>query len=527
MDRVCLFGNAQTATAGEESKPVGSEPAAKVLAWLALNYGEHGSREPELVDRREVADALWPREWGPPARDSVKSGLGELKQSNPSFCEEHLLGEGSPNVGLRGPLRVDVVRFGQLCQQAKYDEAVELAQGEFLANVTRSPGGWVEERRQDLRQQLRTALAEATRTAEREGSYARATQLADRRLSLDPTDELAVQTLLRVELAEGRSGWTPGREAYESLVHALDGKSPPQEPNPATRGLVDTLAQRPPSEGTRRTTTGTGGGGGARRRGLPTPLIPLVAAAALAVLVAVSLGSFESTERARGRCPALEKGVFSARTVAVEGRGPSVHASATRRSQVVRHWPVDCRLEFVGYCIGGVTFDVTYPLVPDSRWFILPMGQGLIASGDTAGNPERSLRPRDCPGSVAPPDKVVVREATLDRGRRVVRLAGQAPRAAFIGYALQLPDGRWQRIGWDKSPDDASPLVVDLEKRIPVRSRFSAVACIAIKRGTDTLTTRRLAPGTVQAPLEGENIAQPVRKNPSDAACAAGLIKPA
>jgi hypothetical protein len=151
----------------------------------------------------------------------------------------------------------------------------------------------------------------------------------------------------------------------------------------------------------------------------------------------------------------------------------------------------------VGFCIGQVHRDATHEDVPDSRWFILANNRGLIPSGHTQGNPDPSLRSRSCPKDRPPPERVTVREATVDSTGRFVRLAAESPRAAFIGYALKRSDGRWHRISWDRGPEDTQPLDWALKIRTRPGTRVIAAGCIAVDVPSGAQARSRLRQGRV------------------------------
>lgn len=112
-----------------------------------------------------------------------------------------------------------------------------------------------------------------------------------------------------------------------------------------------------------------------------------------------------------------------------------------------------CNVGFVGYCIGAVHPDVLQFGLNDSRWMKLSDGQGLVPSGQTVGTTPASLRPSSCPGGVKPPNALAFKGAIVDVVRGRLSLLAQAPRAALIGFAAELPDGRWRRVSSPAGPE--------------------------------------------------------------------------
>jgi hypothetical protein len=202
----------------------------------------------------------------------------------------------------------------------------------------------------------------------------------------------------------------------------------------------------------------------------------------------------------------------------------TIYARATQASEPQGLLLRGCQLEFEGYCIGSVHFDATVDAVRDTRWMILSGGRGLVASGDTVGTTPRDLGPSKCAGGVPPPDRLVFHEAAIDGTSGLVRLQAVAPRAAVIGFALQLRDGRWRRLGWDKIADDDIPLVARVPAEARVGATVSATPCIAFQRPAGPTRYARLRRGDAagRAPF----VRQPVGWNPREVACQAGIVEP-
>lgn len=225
-------------------------------------------------------------------------------------------------------------------------------------------------------------------------------------------------------------------------------------------------------------------------------------------------------------CPATEGGSFLA-TVArpLPGTAPAIYSEASFASQATSPLRVGCQLRFDAFCIGDVHPDATNPGVPDSRWFILPDGSGLVPSGYTQGNPPEGQPPKQCPGGVAEPSRLGHVKAVLDERRHRLKLYARAPHAAFIGWAAEIEGGQWLRLTWDRSPEDRDPVIVPADRRVNNGSHILAVACIAIDYAGQP--TRYVQPVRGRAgPLTTtDRVRQPPPMPlPEAAACAAGTV---
>ncbi len=139
-----------------------------------------------------------------------------------------------------------------------------------------------------------------------------------------------------------------------------------------------------------------------------------------------------------------------------------------------------------GYCVGAVHRDVLDDAVLDSRWVIIDRPDGLVPAGGLVGTIPADLAPMNCPGALQPPDKISVLTAVIDRRNERLELKADAPRAAFVGFAVRTTSGGWQRVGWDRAPGAPDPVVLPLplEAEAPELDRVAAVACIAYRRAS-------------------------------------------
>jgi hypothetical protein len=192
--------------------------------------------------------------------------------------------------------------------------------------------------------------------------------------------------------------------------------------------------------------------------------------------------------------------------------------------------PVDlalrgCRLKVVGYCIGAVHTNALERQILDSRWLILDDEAGIVAAGAVVGGIPTGSAPQPCPGSRSPPSSPRFEEASYDAKRGMLRLLARSERAAFIGFALRLRSGHWQRVGWDDTPADDEPLVrLALTEGIAVGDAVAAVACIGYHDPSGTPTQVSLGRGTIHHRSQPVAVAQPVGASPASVACESGIL---
>src|SRR4051794_17080429 len=125
MLRVRLVGGPIVEVDGDEVPSPASRRAWVLLAWLALNPGEH--------PRSEVAAAFWPDVMDQSARASLRSAVWAVRRA---------LGEAAPGhlqvtrerIGLTD-VWVDVQEAERLAGAGRVEDAVTLAGGDLLPGV--------------------------------------------------------------------------------------------------------------------------------------------------------------------------------------------------------------------------------------------------------------------------------------------------------------------------------------------------------------------------------------------------------
>jgi hypothetical protein len=248
-------------------------------------------------------------------------------------------------------------------------------------------------------------------------------------------------------------------------------------------------------------------------------LTVLSAALALGPLIVAALAFTGSID------PIAPNGCISAKgryKVSISGETAVVYSRATPASEPKQLLLQGCLIRFDEYCLGTVHRDILEQQVRDSRWIILPHGQGLVAAGFTVGTiPD--VPPSSCPGSVAAPSHVAITKAVLDKHRRRITIVAAAPRAAVIGFAVRA-GGTWRRLGWDQTASDGRGKVFAAPKEAVVGSEVVAVACTAFRRPTKATASAPLK--LADQPIRHEALAlpQPAGARPEAVACDSAVL---
>ncbi len=149
--------------------------------------------------RAELAELLW-------AKGKVGSVRQELSNLRRLPGAETWLEAGDPVV-VRS--ECDVREFRLAMAERRYAESIALYRGDFLADVE-APGSpvftdWLHLERYELEDALREALQKQASKLEAAVDYQAALELTERRLALDPLDETAHRTIMRLYYKLGNS----------------------------------------------------------------------------------------------------------------------------------------------------------------------------------------------------------------------------------------------------------------------------------------------------------------------------------
>lgn len=211
-------------------------------------------------------------------------------------------------------------------------------------------------------------------------------------------------------------------------------------------------------------------------------------------------------------------------TTGLRGKGPLRYSKAQANSDVKGALAVGCEVRYVGICVGQMINDSREAFQPDRRWLILGGGKGLVASGQTVATIPARFRPRRCPGGLEPPTSPRRVGATVDRARGRVAITGQAPRAAYIGVAFKRRDGKWQRLGWDRTPGDRRGTAFRLPRGLAPGRPVAAAACIGYRFPVGTPTIAVARRGNAPRPRPVGPVRQPTGTDAGRTACDAGAI---
>ncbi|HEX6391592.1 MAG TPA: BTAD domain-containing putative transcriptional regulator, partial [Solirubrobacteraceae bacterium] len=157
-----------------------SRRAWELLAWLALNPGEH--------PRSAVAARFWPDVLDSSARASLRSAAWALRRALGDEQGDVLVA-GRDRIGLR--CATDLAAFEAHLAAGEHEAAVALRRGPLLAGFDED---WVLEARDAHDERVGAALARLAATA---STPQDAVAWARRRLALDPLDEQAARELMR------------------------------------------------------------------------------------------------------------------------------------------------------------------------------------------------------------------------------------------------------------------------------------------------------------------------------------------
>jgi predicted ATPase/DNA-binding SARP family transcriptional activator len=230
--------------------------------WALLVYLAVEGRRPQRRER--LAVLLWPDHAPAQARMNLRRALASLR----SALDDRRGAQAQLLLATRGTLaldpgaviELDLLRFEQLLDACKrhcppgtvlcpacverLEQAVALYQGDFLEQLDLPRSSHYDEWAGLIRSRLQhlavVAIGALGQHLERDGELERARALALRQLGLDPWDESAHRSLIRIALREGQRGAALAqfKQLRGSLAAELGA-----EPEPATQALFAQLFQ--------------------------------------------------------------------------------------------------------------------------------------------------------------------------------------------------------------------------------------------------------------------------------------------
>jgi len=210
--------------------PLGSRKYYALLAFLALEQGR-------VLRREQVIALLWEHARTTAARQSLRQAIYALR----SRLRGLPLQATREEVWLpAGAVAVDALEFRSAVFAGRWEDAVALYRGGFLDGfwLRDSPAfqEWQEGLQRNLASLARRAFHEVLKSAEARGDWARAMDVADRLLGLDPYDEAAHRAKLQAIAASGDTA--RARIEFERLKSMLRAELD-RDPEPETLRLVE------------------------------------------------------------------------------------------------------------------------------------------------------------------------------------------------------------------------------------------------------------------------------------------------
>jgi DNA-binding SARP family transcriptional activator len=188
--QVRLLGELEVEFDGRGISAPASRRAWELLAWLALNPGEH--------PRSAVAARFWPDVLDASARASLRSAAWALRRALGDDAGDALLA-GRDRIGLQ--CATDLIAFDAHVVADEQEAALALCRGPLLADFDED---WVLEARDAHSERVGAALERLSASA---ASPEDAVRWARQRLALDPLDEHAARALMgRLVDAGDRAG---------------------------------------------------------------------------------------------------------------------------------------------------------------------------------------------------------------------------------------------------------------------------------------------------------------------------------
>ena len=226
MLRIHAVGGFHVEVEGRERTSPTPDRATALLAWLALNPGNHR--------RSAVAARFWPDVLDESARASLRSALWSLRRRLGDQANGALIATRD-DVGLSDEVWVDVAEARRLRGEGLLDEALALADGELLPGLEDE---WAYDARDEHRGWTVALLEELAVRADGEGDARAAIELSRRAATLEPLSEEVHRALMR-RLAD--AGDRPGALTVYSELRTRLLKTLRIGPSDETRELAESF----------------------------------------------------------------------------------------------------------------------------------------------------------------------------------------------------------------------------------------------------------------------------------------------
>ncbi len=235
-----LLGGLRVRTAAGREVRLPSRKATALLACLAL--------QPGAVHRRDfLAALLWDDSDPELARSSLRQALASLRRALPADAAAAIVGDAATLALDAALVTCDV----QECRARLRDGSLDAIETAIECHSTTLLEGfqarsaafeqWLEERRRELRRELLQAIERAASRHLAAGDLPGATQLLERLVTLEPTNERAQRELMECLARLGRH--TDALRQYRACVEALR-RDLDVAPEPATEALHRDILKR-------------------------------------------------------------------------------------------------------------------------------------------------------------------------------------------------------------------------------------------------------------------------------------------
>lgn len=238
-----LLGGFQARAASGQAVVLPTKKAQALLAYLALHPGQAHPRD-------KLAALLWGDRSDEQARNSLRQTLFTLRKALSTADTSALLIEGE-NLALNpSAVAVDVATFERLAAEgtpAAYEQAAALYQGDLLEGLGVTEATfeeWLRAERERFRELALELLAKLLAHKVKDKETESAIQTALRLLALDPLQEAAHRTLMRLYARQGRQG--AALRQYQICMGVLQ-RELGVEPEAETRQLYQDILQQRPS----------------------------------------------------------------------------------------------------------------------------------------------------------------------------------------------------------------------------------------------------------------------------------------
>jgi DNA-binding SARP family transcriptional activator len=241
--RIDLLGRFRLSVGGEPPGEPVSSRGRELLALFVLAGGERISRE-------RIASRVWPESGEAQARTNLRRELHQLRRALPQT--ERAIETCGPDLSLRlDEVGSDVHDVGRALgrSDAARGEGRKSDEIAALSQVGRDYAGdlfpecfaeWLVAERDRLREQVAAALRRLAALLEERGDLLEGIRWARRLTEIDPLDEVAYRTLMRLHAAA--SDRPAALHAYHRCAHLLE-RELGVEPAPETRELYRRLVE--------------------------------------------------------------------------------------------------------------------------------------------------------------------------------------------------------------------------------------------------------------------------------------------